>query len=87
MRWTTDYTPKKKISSNFFKEIPKLFRLFNWMYSAVAQLTIMTVLLGLLCTRNWTITEAIAVVPVAVTAAEHSLLPLVLNPSPMIFNY
>lgn len=46
MRWTPDYAAKEKISSNFFKEIPKLFRPFNWMYSAVAQLTIMMVYLG-----------------------------------------
>lgn len=85
MRWTT--TAKEKVSSNFFKEIPKIFRRFKWMYCAVVPLIGMMVYLGCFAPTGWRITEAIAVVPIAVTLVEHSLLPLVLNPSLMVFNY
>lgn len=36
---------------------------------------------------NWEISGGTAVVPLAVSVASHILLPLLMNPSLMIFNY
>lgn len=85
MRWTT--TAKEKDNSNIFKEMPKIFRRFKWMYAVVLPLIVSMVYLGCFAPRGWYIDETIAVVPMAVTLAEHALLPLVLNPSLMVFNY
>jgi hypothetical protein len=83
--WGT--TAKEKDDSNFFKEMPKIFRTFKWMYLVVLRLFPAMIYLGCFAPRGWTITEAAAIAAVAVTLASHALLPLVLNPSLMVFNY
>ena len=85
MRWTL--TAKEKESSNFFKELPKIFQRFKYMYAVVLLVVVAMIYLGCFAPAGWNIEVAIAVAPMTVTLVEHALLPLVLNPSLMVFNY
>ncbi|EGD98509.1 hypothetical protein TESG_05881 [Trichophyton tonsurans CBS 112818] len=85
MEWGA--TAKEKVDSNFFKEIPKIFKSFKWMYAILIPLIGGMIYLGNFAPRGWEIKEVAAVVPMAVTLSLHALLPLLLNPSLMIFNY
>jgi hypothetical protein len=85
MSWGT--TAKEKDDSNFFKEIPKIFKEFKWMYAVVLPMVGAMIYLGCFAPRGWEITNAAPVVPLAVMLVSHSLLPFVLNPSLMVFNY
>lgn len=80
-------TAKEKDDSNFFKEVPKIFKGFKWLYAILIPLIGGMIYLGCYAPRGWEITEVAAVVPLAVTLSSHALLPLLLNPSLMIFNY
>lgn len=85
MTWST--TAKEKDDSNFFKEVPKIFKTFKWMYAVVLPFFPAMIYLGCFAPHGWEITEVAAIVPMAVTLASHALLPLLLNPSLMVFNY
>lgn len=85
MSWGT--TAKEKDDSNFFKEIPKIFKSFKWMYAVVLPFFPAMIYLACFAPHGWTITEVGAIVPMSVTLASHALLPLLLNPSLMVFNY
>jgi hypothetical protein len=103
MQWGA--TAKEKVHSNFFMEIPKIFKSFKWMYltlvpciGGMIYLGTLTSLprhvllsayrfLGCFAPKGWEITEIAAVVPMAMTLMSHALLPFLLNPSLMIFNY
>ncbi|KAK2740535.1 hypothetical protein FQN57_006038 [Myotisia sp. PD_48] len=85
MEWGA--TAKEKVDSNFFIEVPKIFKSFKWMYAVVVPLVGGMIYLGAFAPRGWEITEVAAVVPMSTTLAFHALLPLFLNPSLMVFNY
>lgn len=85
MEWGT--TAKEKDDSNFFKEMPKIFKGFKWMYAVIIPMFGGMIYLGRFAPRGWEITEVAAIVPLAVTLSSHALMPLLLNPSLMIFNY
>jgi hypothetical protein len=80
-------TAKEKEDSNFFKEIPKIFRRFWAMYLLVGSLIVGMLYLGIWAPRGWEINTPTAVVPMAVMVGCHSLVPFVLNPNIMVFNY
>jgi len=83
--WST--TAKEKQESNFFQEIPKILTRFKWMYAMVVPLFVAMIYLGCFAPWGWRIDSVIAVVPMSVMLASHFLLPLLLNPSLMVFNY
>jgi hypothetical protein len=85
MQWGA--TAKEKEHSNFFKEIPKIFKSFKWMYLIIFLCYGGMIYLGRFAPKGWEITEIPAVVPMAITLTSHALLPFVLNPSLMNFNY
>jgi hypothetical protein len=85
MQWGA--TAKEKENSNFFEEIPKIFKNFKWMYLFLAIITGIMIYLGTAAPRGWDIKGITAVVPMAVTVISHALVPFVLNPSLMVFNY
>lgn len=85
MQWGT--TAKEKTDSNFFQEMPKIFKGFKYMYATLIPLIGGMIYLGAFAPSGWEINQVIAVVPLAVTIVAHALLPLLLNPSLMIFNY
>lgn len=80
-------TAKEKENSNFFKEIPKILNRFKWMYLWVVPMTGGMIYLGCSAPRGWDITLVNAIVPLAVSVGCHALMPFLLNPSLMVFNY
>ena len=80
-------TAKEKENSNFFKEVPKIFKSFWIMY--VFALIVMggMVYLGCFAPPGWRIDKVTAIVPLAIMLADHVLLPFVLNPSLMVLSY
>lgn len=87
MQWTT--TAKEATHSNFFLELPKLFR-FKTLYTFCTLATGMIILLAIeggLVPREWLIQDFIAIWPLAFMLLCHASLPIVLNPSLMLFRW
>jgi hypothetical protein len=85
MQWGA--TAKEKENSNFFQEVPKIFKNFKWMYLCIGLIAGAMIYLGVFSSRGWDIKGITAVMPMAVTLVSHALVPFVLNPSLMVFNY
>lgn len=85
MQWGA--TAKEKEDSNFWQEVPRIFKTFKWMYVLIACITGAMIYLGCFAPRGWEINGVTTVVPLAVTLCSHALAPFVLNPSLMIFSY
>ncbi|PHH74648.1 hypothetical protein CDD82_4832 [Ophiocordyceps australis] len=85
MQWGA--TAKEKEDSNFFQEMPRIFTTFRWMYLVIAMFVAVMIYLGAFAPPDWAITDFTVVVPLSLTLGFHALVPLVLNPSLMIFNY
>lgn len=86
MEWGA--TAKEAEKSNFFKEVPKIFKNFWMMYAFVVPcIGGMIFLATPWAPRGWDITGITATVPLAVMLASHAILPFALNPALMIFNY
>ncbi|UNI18966.1 hypothetical protein JDV02_005195 [Purpureocillium takamizusanense] len=85
MQWGA--TSKEKEDSNFFQEMPRIFKTFKWMYLTIALLVGALVYLGAFAPPDWAITDFSVIVPLALNLGFHALVPLVLNPSLMVFNY
>lgn len=83
--WST--TSKEKEDSNFFKEVPKIMKRFKWLYATIIPIIGGMIYLACFAPHGWQITGVISIVPLSVTIASHVLLPLLLNPSLMIFSY
>lgn len=80
-------TSKEKQDSNFFQEIPRIFSTFKWMYLVITLLIGGMIYLGAFAPPDWAITDFSAIVPLAINLSFHALVPLVLNPNLMVFNY
>ncbi|KAG5923835.1 hypothetical protein E4U42_004823 [Claviceps africana] len=85
MQWGA--TSKEKEDSNFFQEMPRIFKTFKYMYLILTLMVGAMVYLGAFAPPDWAITDFSVIVPLATTLGFHALAPLVLNPSLMIFNY
>ncbi|RCI08826.1 hypothetical protein L249_4824 [Ophiocordyceps polyrhachis-furcata BCC 54312] len=85
MEWGA--TAKEKEDSNFFQEMPRIFRTFKYMYLIVFLLAAGIIYLSVWAPPDWAITDFSVIIPVSINLAFHALAPLVLNPSLMIFNY
>ncbi|KAK2594926.1 hypothetical protein QQS21_007374 [Conoideocrella luteorostrata] len=85
MEWGS--TSKEKEDSNFFQEMPRIFKTFKYMYLIIVLLVATVVYLGAFAPPDWAITDFTVIVPMALNLGFHALVPLVLNPSLMIFNY
>ncbi|KAG5916026.1 hypothetical protein E4U61_004054 [Claviceps capensis] len=85
MQWGS--TSKEKEDSNFFQEMPRIFKTFKWMYLLLALLVGIMVYLGAFAPDDWAIRDFTVIVPMGMTVGFHILSPLVLNPSLMIFAY
>lgn len=83
--WST--TAKEKEDSNFFKEVPKILKRFKWLYATMVPIIGGMIYLACFAPHGWRISGVISIVPLSVTLASHILLPLLLNPSLMVFNY
>ncbi|KAF4985431.1 hypothetical protein FDECE_16561, partial [Fusarium decemcellulare] len=85
MQWGA--TSKEKEDSNFFQEIPKIFNTFKWMYLFIVAVIGGMIYLSCFADLDWEIKDFTAIVPLSLNLAFHALVPLVLNPSLMVFNY
>ncbi|OAA40281.1 hypothetical protein NOR_05842 [Metarhizium rileyi] len=85
MQWGA--TSKEKEDSNFFQEMPRIFRTFKYMYLIIVLLVGAMIYLGAFAPPDWAITDFSVIVPLAMNLGFHALVPLVLNPSLMVFNY
>ncbi|CCA68526.1 hypothetical protein PIIN_02390 [Serendipita indica DSM 11827] len=88
MTWAA--TKKEVEFSNFFKEVPKIFKRF-WLSILISFLTIaMIIVLALpIMPRQWAIGGAgwAVIFPLAIQAGCHILYPIVLNPWLLLFTY
>jgi hypothetical protein len=85
MQWGA--TSKEKEDSNFFQEMPRIFKTFKWMYVFVILSVGGMIYLGAFASPDWEIKDFTAIIPLAVNLAFHALVPFVMNPSLMVFNY
>jgi hypothetical protein len=75
MQWGA--TSKEKEDSNFFQEMPRIFRTFKYMYLIIAILVGAMVYLGAFAPPDWAITDFSVIVPLALNISFHAL----------VFNY
>ena len=85
MQWGA--TNKERTLTNFFEEMPKIFKRFKSLYLVLIPMTAAMIYFGCFAPRGWEINQIVAVVPMSVTLGCHYLLPFVLNPGLMVFNY
>lgn len=82
-------TSKEAEFSNFFIEVPKVLRRFEW---SIAFALLSIVGMVVLATAevvpwNWRIRDFIAVLLMGTVAASHLLMPIVLSPALMSFSF
>ncbi|ORY16516.1 glycosyl transferase family group 2-domain-containing protein [Clohesyomyces aquaticus] len=80
-------TAKEKDDSNFFKELPRIWHRFKWMYMLFIPFVGGMIYLGCFAPHGWDIKGFTSCVPMATIVVSHMLLPFALNPSLMVFNY
>ncbi|KAM3450030.1 hypothetical protein MY3296_006427 [Beauveria thailandica] len=85
MQWGS--TSKEKVDSNFFQEVPRIFKTFWPMYVFITLMVGAMIYLGVFASSDWAITDFSAIVPLALNLSFHALVPFVLNPSLMVFAY
>ncbi|KAJ4292729.1 hypothetical protein N0V90_009392 [Kalmusia sp. IMI 367209] len=85
MNWGA--TAKEKDDSNFFKEMPKIFSRFKWMFMVMIPMTGFMIYFGCFAPHGWEIDGFTTTVPMVMTIVSHILFPFALNPSLMVFNY
>ncbi|KAF2430582.1 hypothetical protein EJ08DRAFT_238409 [Tothia fuscella] len=85
MQWGA--TAKEKVDSNFFEQVPKIFKTFKYMYIIIFFVIAGMIYLGCFAPRGWEIQGVTAIVPLAVTLVSHALMPFLLNPSLMVMSY
>ncbi|KAM3544636.1 hypothetical protein ARSEF1564_002504 [Beauveria bassiana] len=85
MQWGS--TSKEKVDSNFFQEVPRIFKTFWTMYVFITLMVGAMIYLGVFAPPDWAITDFSAIVPLALNLSFHALVPFVLNPSLMVFAY
>lgn len=85
MQWGA--TAKTSQKSNFFIELPKIFKRFKYMYGVIVIIVGGMIYLGCFAPRGYEITGATSLTPLIVTVVSHAILPFVMNPSFMVFSY
>ena len=89
MTWGS--TTKEVTQTTFWVEVPKILKNFKYsMLFSIGSIAMMIALgtgLGGLVPDTWLIQDFVAILPMATVAGSHLLLPIVLNPGLMQFNY
>ncbi|CEJ86296.1 Putative Glycosyltransferase family 2 protein [[Torrubiella] hemipterigena] len=82
-------TSKEAEFSNFFIEVPKVFKKFKFsmMFSLLIIVGMIILAVAPFVPYDWRITDFVAILPMATVAASHFLLPLALNPALMTFSW
>jgi len=69
-------TAKELEASNFFKEVPKIFKMFKYMFAFMLALICGMIYLAKFAPPGYTINGFTAIVPLAIGIASHILLPV-----------
>lgn len=82
-------TAKELEFSNFFIEAPKVLRRFkfSFIFSSLAIVAMVVLATAPFVPHNWRIKDFVAILPMATVAGSHMLLPIVLNPALMTFQW
>lgn len=83
-------TAKEIEFSNFFIEVPKVLRRFkiSFAFSLLAIIAMVVLATGSsFVPHDWMIKDFVAILPMATVAGSHMLLPIVLNPALMTFQW
>ncbi|KAH7158193.1 glycosyl transferase family group 2-domain-containing protein [Dactylonectria estremocensis] len=80
-------TSKEAEASNFFIEVPKVFKKFKFSmtFSLLFIVAIVILAIAPFISYDWRVTNFVAIVPIATVSASHFLLPLALNPALLTF--
>jgi hypothetical protein len=85
MEWGA--TSKESEHISFFIAISRVLRRFKYSFLFCFVMTAVMASMGLALEKDWRIHEIIAVWPMATIVVNHFLLPIVLNPQLMEFNF
>lgn len=82
-------TAKELEFSNFFIEAPKVLRRFkfSFAFSTLAIAAMIILATSSFVPHDWRIKDFVAILPMATVAGSHMLLPIVLNPALMTFQW
>ncbi|KAF8250452.1 hypothetical protein K440DRAFT_597252 [Wilcoxina mikolae CBS 423.85] len=82
-------TAKEVEYSNFFIEVPKVLRKFkfSFAFSTLAIAAMIILATASFVPKPWMIKDFVAILPMATVAGSHMLLPIVLNPALMTFQW
>ena len=82
-------TAKELEYSNFFIEVPKVMKRFkiSFAFSIVSIVGMVILAKASFVPPSWHITEFVAIVPMALIAVAHLVLPIALNPALMTFSF
>jgi hypothetical protein len=82
-------TAKEFEFSNFFIEVPKVMKRFkfSFAFSLLGIAGMIVLALGSFVPPMWRITDFVAILPMATVTVSHLLLPIVLNPALMTFQF
>ncbi|KAL8947354.1 MAG: hypothetical protein Q9222_006358 [Ikaeria aurantiellina] len=80
-------TAKELENTSFFEEIPKLIKKFKFTFIWCILMTACMIYLGTSAPFSWEIDFFTAIWPMTTIVAGHFLLPIVLNPSLMLFTF
>jgi hypothetical protein len=85
MQWGA--TSKEATDTTFFDEIPMVLKKFKYTFAINIAVIAMMIVLRYALPWEWQIDQFIAICPMAFSVAWHILLPIVLNPSLMLFTW
>jgi len=82
-------TAKEVEFSNFFIEVPKVLKRFKFSmtFSILGIAGMIVLAVGPFVPYDWKIKDMVAILPMATVTGSHMLLPIVLNPALMTFQW
>jgi len=80
-------TAKEASNTTFFEELPLVVKRFKFTFAFCIIMTAAMVVLGVAVPEEWRIVEFTAIWPTVTVVGSHFLLPIVLNPSLMLFTW
>ncbi|KAF1929383.1 uncharacterized protein M421DRAFT_60758 [Didymella exigua CBS 183.55] len=87
MQWGA--TSKEAEFSNFFIEVPRVFKSFKYSiaFGVIGIAGMIVLAVGPFIPYGWQITDFVAILPMAMVCGSHLLLPIALNPALMTFTF
>ncbi|THW39094.1 hypothetical protein D6D21_07470 [Aureobasidium pullulans] len=80
-------TSKEAENTTFFQEVPKVIKKFSMTFAFCIIASLGMVALALFVPEFWRIDQFFAIFPLATVIVSHFMLPIVLNPSLMLFTW